>query len=120
LVRRIIHPQRRLGGKAGDYHRRLLTFTAGTQIHGFPDLSIGWRYQIPHILKLGFRVIAPDCIGYGRSVSELYFQLVIERCPCGLIHISRMHQKTLSSLTRSSCKPSFSTNSAHSLAARTS
>ncbi|KAE8352797.1 alpha/beta hydrolase [Aspergillus coremiiformis] len=36
-------------------------------IHGFPDLSVGWRYQIPLFLKLGFRVIAVDCIGYGRS-----------------------------------------------------
>jgi soluble epoxide hydrolase/lipid-phosphate phosphatase len=32
---------------------------------------MGWRYQIPHLLKLGFRVVAPDCIGYGRSVSDL-------------------------------------------------
>ncbi|KAE8335523.1 hypothetical protein BDV24DRAFT_155977 [Aspergillus arachidicola] len=36
-------------------------------IHGFPDLSMGWRYQIPLFLKLGFRVVAVDCIGYGRS-----------------------------------------------------
>lgn len=39
------------------------------KIHGFPDLSMAWRYQIPHFLKLGFRIVAPDCIGYGRSVS---------------------------------------------------
>ncbi|GAB7332597.1 hypothetical protein MBLNU13_g04369t1 [Cladosporium sp. NU13] len=38
-----------------------------TQIHGLPDLSMGWRYQIPHLLKLGFHVIAPNCTGYGRS-----------------------------------------------------
>ncbi|KAE8378598.1 Alpha/Beta hydrolase protein [Aspergillus bertholletiae] len=36
-------------------------------IHGFPDLSMGWRYQIPLFLKSGFRVVAIDCIGYGRS-----------------------------------------------------
>ncbi|KNG87770.1 hypothetical protein ANOM_004449 [Aspergillus nomiae NRRL 13137] len=36
-------------------------------IHGFPDLSMGWRYQIPLFLKFGFRVVAVDCIGYGRS-----------------------------------------------------
>ncbi|KAK2748175.1 hypothetical protein FQN57_001300 [Myotisia sp. PD_48] len=36
-------------------------------IHGFPDLSMGWRYQIPTLLKMGLRVVAPDCIGYGRS-----------------------------------------------------
>ena len=39
------------------------------KIHGFPDLSMAWRYQIPLFLKQGFRVVAPDCIGYGRSVS---------------------------------------------------
>lgn len=38
-------------------------------IHGFPDLSFGWRYQIPHLSSLGFEVIAPDCLGYGRSDS---------------------------------------------------
>ncbi|KAE8152012.1 alpha/beta hydrolase [Aspergillus avenaceus] len=36
-------------------------------IHGFPDISMGWRYQIPHLVNLGFRVVAIDCIGYGRS-----------------------------------------------------
>ncbi|KAH6625736.1 Alpha/Beta hydrolase protein [Boeremia exigua] len=34
-------------------------------IHGWPDLSIGWRYQIPMLLGLGFRVVAPDMMGYG-------------------------------------------------------
>ncbi|EFR04746.1 epoxide hydrolase 2 [Nannizzia gypsea CBS 118893] len=36
-------------------------------IHGFPDLSMGWRYQIPTLLNLGLRVVAPDCMGYGRT-----------------------------------------------------
>ncbi|RMZ67002.1 epoxide hydrolase [Pyrenophora seminiperda CCB06] len=34
-------------------------------IHGWPDLSMGWRYQIPHLVELGFRVVAPDMMGYG-------------------------------------------------------
>lgn len=38
-------------------------------IHGFPDISFGWRYQIPHLTSLGLEVIAPDCLGYGRSDS---------------------------------------------------
>ncbi|KAK4225533.1 putative epoxide hydrolase [Podospora fimiseda] len=38
-------------------------------IHGFPDLSFGWRYQIPHLLSLNLRVIIPDMLGYGRSSS---------------------------------------------------
>lgn len=35
--------------------------------HGWPDLSLGWRYQIPMLLHMGFRVVAPDMIGYGQS-----------------------------------------------------
>ncbi|KAJ4315602.1 hypothetical protein N0V94_005857 [Neodidymelliopsis sp. IMI 364377] len=34
-------------------------------IHGWPDLSLGWRYQIPMLVSLGFRVVAPDMMGYG-------------------------------------------------------
>ncbi|KAJ5584967.1 uncharacterized protein N7459_004767 [Penicillium hispanicum] len=36
-------------------------------IHGFPDLSMGWRYQIPMLVDLGLRVVAPDSLGYGRT-----------------------------------------------------
>ncbi|KAK1147118.1 hypothetical protein N8T08_001857 [Aspergillus melleus] len=36
-------------------------------IHGFPDLSMGWRYQIPMLRRMGLRVVAPDCLGYGRT-----------------------------------------------------
>jgi pimeloyl-ACP methyl ester carboxylesterase len=32
-------------------------------IHGFPDISMGWRYQIPLFLSMGYSVIAPDCMG---------------------------------------------------------
>ncbi|PGH36032.1 hypothetical protein GX50_01202 [[Emmonsia] crescens] len=28
---------------------------------------MGWRYQIPALTKLGLRVVAPDCMGYGRT-----------------------------------------------------
>ncbi|OQU98939.1 hypothetical protein CLAIMM_04648 [Cladophialophora immunda] len=38
-------------------------------VHGFPDLSFGWRYQIPFLTSLGLAVIAPDCVGYGRTDS---------------------------------------------------
>ncbi|KAJ6068921.1 hypothetical protein N7499_010808 [Penicillium canescens] len=36
-------------------------------IHGFPDISMGWRYQIPMLVNMGLRVVAPDCLGYGRT-----------------------------------------------------
>ena len=35
--------------------------------HGFPELAYSWRYQLPAIAKAGFRAIAPDQRGYGRS-----------------------------------------------------
>lgn len=38
-------------------------------IHGFPDLWYGWRHQIKHFAKLGYRVLAVDCLGYGQTVS---------------------------------------------------
>ncbi|KKF93048.1 Lipid-phosphate phosphatase [Ceratocystis platani] len=34
-------------------------------VHGFPDLAIGWRHQIPKLVSLGLRVIVPDQLGYG-------------------------------------------------------
>lgn len=33
-------------------------------IHGFPDLSLGWRYQIPVLTSLDLRVVALDMMGY--------------------------------------------------------
>ncbi|KAF9872621.1 hypothetical protein CkaCkLH20_09800 [Colletotrichum karsti] len=38
-------------------------------IHGFPDISLGWRYQIPMFLSLGYQVVVPDCLGYGQTSS---------------------------------------------------
>jgi len=36
-------------------------------IHGFPDTAAVWRYQIPALVKAGYRVIAPDVRGFGKS-----------------------------------------------------
>ncbi|TLD06967.1 hypothetical protein PgNI_11110 [Pyricularia grisea] len=36
-------------------------------LHGFPDLSYGWRYQMPTLTQLGYQVVAPDMLGYGRT-----------------------------------------------------
>ena len=35
--------------------------------HGWPELSLSWRHQLPVFAALGFRCIAPDMRGYGRS-----------------------------------------------------
>jgi hypothetical protein len=36
---------------------------------------MGWRYQIPFLVSLGFRVVAPDMMGYGGTVSPSYLTL---------------------------------------------
>ena len=33
-------------------------------LHGFPQSAYEWRYQIPVLASMGFRVIAPDQRGY--------------------------------------------------------
>src|SRR5262245_35211286 len=35
--------------------------------HGFPELAYSWRHQLPALAAAGFRVVAPDQRGYGRS-----------------------------------------------------
>lgn len=35
--------------------------------HGFPELAYSWRHQIPALAAAGYRVIAPDMRGFGRS-----------------------------------------------------
>ena len=35
--------------------------------HGWPELSFSWRHQLRCFADLGFRAIAPDMRGYGRS-----------------------------------------------------
>jgi soluble epoxide hydrolase/lipid-phosphate phosphatase len=36
-------------------------------IHGFPDMAFGWRAQIPYLMSIGFRVVAPDNLGFAGS-----------------------------------------------------
>jgi pimeloyl-ACP methyl ester carboxylesterase len=36
-------------------------------VHGFPELSYSWRHQVPALAAAGYRVLAPDMRGYGRS-----------------------------------------------------
>jgi pimeloyl-ACP methyl ester carboxylesterase len=35
--------------------------------HGFPELAYSWRKQLPALAEAGFRAIAPDQRGYGRT-----------------------------------------------------
>ena len=36
-------------------------------LHGFPELHFSWRYQMPLLARLGYRVWAPNLRGYGAS-----------------------------------------------------
>jgi pimeloyl-ACP methyl ester carboxylesterase len=47
---------------SGSDHGPLIIF-----VHGWPELSISWRHQLRCFAGLGFRAIAPDMRGYGRS-----------------------------------------------------
>ncbi|KAF3770480.1 alpha/beta-hydrolase [Cryphonectria parasitica EP155] len=62
-------------------------------VHGWPDLSFGWRHQVPLLLSLGLEVIVPDCLGYGgtdapqdlalyslKSVCDDFAELVRQIC----------------------------------------
>jgi len=35
--------------------------------HGFPELAYSWRHQMPALAQAGYRVLAPDQRGYGRT-----------------------------------------------------
>jgi pimeloyl-ACP methyl ester carboxylesterase len=36
-------------------------------VHGWPELSVSWRHQLPCFASLGFHAVAPDMRGYGGS-----------------------------------------------------
>jgi pimeloyl-ACP methyl ester carboxylesterase len=36
-------------------------------VHGWPELALSWRHAMPAMAALGFRCVAPDMRGYGRS-----------------------------------------------------
>ena len=38
-------------------------------VHGWPELAYSWRHQIPALAAAGYKVVAPDMRGYGRSES---------------------------------------------------
>ncbi|KAH7027407.1 Alpha/Beta hydrolase protein [Microdochium trichocladiopsis] len=60
------------------YHCLLATPSGGSKpratillIHGFPDIALGWRYQVPYLLSLNLRVIVPDMLGYGQTSAPM-------------------------------------------------
>ena len=57
-------------------------------VHGWPELAISWRHQIPVLAGLGFRVIAPDMRGYGRSSRhDSHEDYCMEACVADLLEL---------------------------------
>jgi pimeloyl-ACP methyl ester carboxylesterase len=51
-------------------------------LHGFPELAYSWRHQISALADAGYRVLAPDMRGFGRSAApdEIEAYDVVELC----------------------------------------
>jgi pimeloyl-ACP methyl ester carboxylesterase len=60
--------------------------------HGFPELAFSWRRQVPALVAAGYRVLAPDMRGYGRSSApaaiEDYDIVALCEDMCGLLDAS--------------------------------
>lgn len=68
-------------------------------LHGFPENWISWRYQIPLLAELGWRVWAPDMRGYGgsdkpQSVDDYAIETLLEDV-AGLIDASEASEVLL-------------------------
>ncbi|NIP94964.1 MAG: alpha/beta hydrolase, partial [Akkermansiaceae bacterium] len=69
------HPTERIHEhSAGSGSHTTFYLAAGPQdgpliifVHGWPELSHSWRHQLSTFGRLGFRAVAPDMRGYGRS-----------------------------------------------------
>lgn len=61
-------------------------------LHGFPESSFSWRFQIPLLTQLGFRVWAPDLRGFGQTSKPAgvgsYSQETLEADVAALIEAS--------------------------------
>ena len=57
-------------------------------LHGWPELSISWRSQLPVFGALGFHAIAPDMRGYGRSdVPQQHEDYALEQIAADMIEL---------------------------------
>ena len=65
-------------------------------LHGFPELAYSWRRIIPPLAAAGFRVIAPDQRGYGRTTGW-----TDDPAACSLLNLLRDTLSLVESLGRS-------------------
>jgi pimeloyl-ACP methyl ester carboxylesterase len=78
---------------SGDQQGPLVIF-----VHGWPELSISWRHQLRCFASLGFRAIAPDMRGYGRSsIYSRYDDYAVEHAVEDMIELidSLGHEKAI-------------------------
>ncbi len=72
-------------------------------LHGFPESSYSWRHQFGPLAAAGFRVVAPDQRGYGRSDRpesvDAYTILHLVGDVIGLIHALGRRRRTSSGTT---------------------
>lgn len=63
------HREHRLALNGANYH--VIDAGDGDRVvlllHGMPDTSAVWRHQVDALVKAGYRVIAPDMLGYGNT-----------------------------------------------------
>lgn len=52
-------------------------------VHGWPELSLSWRHQLPALAALGYRAVAPDMRGYGRSSTYERYEDYAQRAVVG-------------------------------------
>jgi pimeloyl-ACP methyl ester carboxylesterase len=83
-------PERRLATNGVELHT--LDEGGGPLVvlcHGFPELAFSWRKQVPVLTAAGYRVVAPDLRGFGRSSAPVEADAydVITLCDdlCGLL-----------------------------------
>jgi pimeloyl-ACP methyl ester carboxylesterase len=76
---------------ANGIHFEVATMGAGDRLalclHGFPENAYSWRYQMPLLARLGYRVWAPNLRGYGntdspREVSAYKISTLVEDVAC--------------------------------------
>ena len=77
----VAHPRTKLGRNALGTKREQMLDIDGTRIfaeeqgdgpmvllvHGFPELAFSWRHQLPALADAGYRAVAIEQRGYGRS-----------------------------------------------------
>jgi pimeloyl-ACP methyl ester carboxylesterase len=53
--------------KVGDTRLYIENGVPLIMLHGFPEFWWSWRRQIPELARKGFRIVAVDMRGYGKS-----------------------------------------------------